>query len=366
MENKNWEKFLFPSVFKIEKGFYNKKPSSKYNDNDIPFLGATAFNNGVSDFYNIRDIEEASKVGYGNNEDLDKKIFTENSIVVTNNGSVGHAYFHKTKFTCSHDVNPLYLKNKILNKNSAIFLITCIEKQKVCFEYARKWRPKRMVKSSLLLPVGTNNSPDYEYMEQYSRSIFKRKEKEYLDYIKERLNELKTASKPIPLEEKEWSSFSIDDLFDINIGKNIDGNKIDKENGRTPYVTRKESNNGLDGFIDFEDVFLNKIYPVLTIGNETSEPFVQNFMFYTGTKVNIMKPKTKLNRYSLSFISTSLKKHKSKYSYSYTINSTRLKKQRVFLPINSNGSPDYEYMEQYMKYNEYQKLKEYIDFKNKT
>lgn len=34
------------------------------------------------------------------------------------------------------------------------------------------------------------------------------------------------------------------------------------------------------------------------------------------------------------------------------------------LPINSQGNPDYEYMEQYMKNIEYKKLHAYIDYKN--
>ncbi len=170
------------------------------------------------------------------------------------------------------------------------------------------------------------------------------------------------------LASKEWKEFYIDYLFNVRIGKNIDGNKIDKQSGNLAYITRKESNNGCDGFIDFDDKLLNKEFPVITIGNETAEPFVQEFPFYTGTKVNILIPKISLNSKILFFIATSLKAHKSKYSYSFTINSTRLKRQKILLPVNTKGTPDYAFMENYMRQKETELLEQYkkqvSDFEN--
>lgn len=178
-----WKEFLFPDVFEIKNGFYNKKPISSGNGT-IPFLGATQNNNGITEFYTISEIEQNSKIGYGKNEPLNKKIFKGNCIAVTNNGSVGFAYYQTADFTCSHDINPLYLKNKNLNHFIAKFLITAIEQQKVCFEYARKWRPMRMKKSKILLPVNSQDKPDFVYMENYMKTLEYEKLKQYLDYKK--------------------------------------------------------------------------------------------------------------------------------------------------------------------------------------
>jgi hypothetical protein len=161
------------------------------------------------------------------------------------------------------------------------------------------------------------------------------------------------------LANREWKDFVIQDLFNIKIGKSIDGNKVNKESGSCAYITRKESENGLDGFIDFDDKLCNKDYPVITIGNETAEPFVQEFPFFTGTKVNILIPKVPLNSKTLFFITTSLKAHKNKYSYSFTINSTRLKRQKILLPVDCKGEPDYVFMGKYMRQKETELLKRY-------
>ena len=170
----------------------------------------------------------------------------------------------------------------------------------------------------------------------------------------------------LKLTDRNWGRFTIGDLFHIKIGKSIDGNKVNRENGKIAYITRKEQNNGLDGFIDYESDFLNNDYPVLTIGNETAEPFVQCYPFFTGTKVNILKPRQELSASVLSFVAVSLKQHKSKYSYSFTINSTRLKKQVILLPVNSDGLPDWQFMEDFMKQIERNKIANMLSYYNNS
>lgn len=173
-------------------------------------------------------------------------------------------------------------------------------------------------------------------------------------------NALNNDFKLKKLDEPQWRAFQVADLFDVKIGKSIDGNKVDKENGRIAYITRRESNNGLDGFIAGDEALLNEVCPVITIGNETAEPFVQEYPFFTGTKVNILIPKDDLSKYALLFIACCLRMHKSKYSYCYTVNSTRLRQQRILLPAGADGQPDYDFMEQYMKQIEAELLRDYL------
>jgi restriction enzyme bgcI subunit beta len=165
------------------------------------------------------------------------------------------------------------------------------------------------------------------------------------------------------LEDREWRKFKIGNLFSVRIGKSLDGNKVNRV-GQVAYITRKESDNGLDGFIDEDDFMLTDVYPVITIGNETAQPFVQVYPFFTGTKVNILIPKESIARdlYTLQFIAVSLAQHKGKYSYSYTINSSRLKEQVVLLPVQSDGTPDWEFMSAFMQRVEQETLGKTLQF----
>ena len=149
----------------------------------------------------------------------------------------------------------------------------------------------------------------------------------------------------------EWRKFQVKHLFDIRIGKSVDGNKIDRT-GSYAYVTRKETSNGVDGFASDDADKLCQDCPVITIGNETAKPFVHTYPFFTGTKVNILKPKERVSEYSLLFIATSLEQHKSKYSYAYTVNSARLSEQVILLPTLDDGMPNWNFMSAYMRQEE--------------
>lgn len=169
----DWRWFRYDEIFDIRKGFYNKKPEDN-TGHDIPFIGAIDNNNGVSEYYDLRDIEEASKTGDDKNVPLDEKIFKGNCITVSNNGSVGYAFYQTKDFTCTHDVNPLYINkkwNKELNPFIGMFLCSLIEKERYRWTYGRKWRPKRMPSSMIKLPVDASGNPDWQFMEDYIKSL---------------------------------------------------------------------------------------------------------------------------------------------------------------------------------------------------
>lgn len=169
----DWKWFRYDEIFDIRKGFYNKKPES-HSGTVIPFIGAIDNNNGVSEYYDIQDIEEASKTGDESNVPLSEKIFEGNCITVSNNGSVGYAFYQAKPFTCTHDVNPLYLHLKWeqkLNQYIAMFLCSLIEKERYRWTYGRKWRPKRMPSSLIKLPVDKTGNPDWQFMEDYIKSL---------------------------------------------------------------------------------------------------------------------------------------------------------------------------------------------------
>lgn len=167
---RTWRWFRYDEIFEIRKGFYNKKPEDT-SGSEIPFIGATDSNNGITARYSVKDIDDASKTGEDPNQRLFQKIFPGNGITVSNDGSIGFAFYQEKKFTCSHSVNPLYLKGHELNRYIAMFLCTLIEKERYRWAYGRKWRPKRMPASRIKLPVNSEGYPDWEYMENYIKGL---------------------------------------------------------------------------------------------------------------------------------------------------------------------------------------------------
>jgi len=344
LKNIQWGEFEIGQIFKVFTG--NLLAKELLKKGNIPRITATDNNNGIYDFY--------KKVNHKNYRE-----FT-NFISISFLGSV---FYHPYVASLDMKIHSIQIPNKELNENLAEFIVACLKKAFSHFSYGFQLSSKDLLKKIVLLPVNSKGEPDYAFMEQFMRQKEQGKIEKFQNYIAKRIEQVKDFKELEPLKEKEWMEFEIQDLFNSKIGKSIDGNKVNKKRGETAYITRKESDNGLDGFINNEASLLNKDFPVITIGNETAEPFVQSFPFYTGTKVNILKPKASLSRYTLSFIAESLKKHKIKYSYSFTINSTRLKRQKILLPTDKKGQPDYDYMENYIKRLEYKKLSNYLRIK---
>lgn len=170
----NWKAFRYDEVFEIQKGFYNKKPPiSEKSETTIPFIGATEKSNGITAYIEKEDIGKYSKTGKNTEEDYKGKLFKPNCITISNNGSVGEAFFQAKEFTCSHDVNPIYLLDKTqeLNKYIAMFLCALIKKEKYRWGFGRKWRPIRMPSSIIKLPVNASGQPDWKFMTDYIKTI---------------------------------------------------------------------------------------------------------------------------------------------------------------------------------------------------
>ncbi|MGI6781378.1 MAG: restriction endonuclease subunit S [Acholeplasmataceae bacterium] len=164
---KQWKDFKIEDLFDIRDGYYNKKPPLFEADGKIPFLGATAFNNGLTEFYSKDTIDTWDKVGDRTNKGIEQRLFEGNCLTIVNNGSVGYVYYQESKFTCSHDMTPVYLKNIELNRHMGLFLVRCLMRSGETYNYARKWRPKRIKKSKIYLPVDNGENPDYLYMQKY-------------------------------------------------------------------------------------------------------------------------------------------------------------------------------------------------------
>lgn len=352
-----WKTFLFTEVFIIKKGFYNKKPEESGNGT-IPFLGATDKNNGVTAYYTKDEINSSSKTGSLPNDTIDKKIFPGKSVCVTNNGSVGYAYYQETEFTCSHDVNPLYRKDGEFNYFTGLFVASIIMKDRYRWGYGRKWRPERMVKSKINLPATNEGKPDWDWMEKFMKSL---KHKPIKTVNKENLSNANTST---------WKEFYLHKLFNTSMGNGIDAIATTNDNPKYNYVSRDSNGNGVVGFVD--EVEGQKPFPTgamsLALGGSfLGSCFIQKEPFYTAQNVGILQEKEPLSIHTKLFISTLIRNEcKIKYqAFGRELNSHFRKDFTIKLPVLMDGNdyvfdknkkysdkgyvPDWKFMENYIK-----------------
>ena len=351
-----WKIFNFIDLFDIKDGYYNKKPPLEKNGT-IPFLGATQYDNGITGFYSQETIENYDKVGNVSSKDKSKRLFQPNCLAVTNNGSVGNVYYQEFLFTCSHDITVLYLKKYKLNKFIAKFLIPLLQKSGESFEYGKKWRPKRMKKSKLQLPIDSLGQPNWQFMEDYIKQEQKKQALKLREYYEKKFYQL--AGDLVGLEEVKWKEFRFTDVFTtLQRGKRLA--KHQHIDGDKPYVSSTSMNNGLDGFIgnnkrvrEFEDC--------LTIANSGSvgSSFYHHYKFIASDHVTALKNE-QFSKEIYLFLATMIKRLEQKYSFNREINDSRISRERVLLPVDINGQPNWQYMSDFVKKIELDKIEKIL------
>lgn len=337
-----WKAFEINELFNILPGKRLTKENMK--EGNLPFIGSTDSNNGITAFC-------------GNiNESLD-----ENVLGVNYNGSVVENFYHPYKAIFSDDVKRLHLKNIDNNLYICLFVKAAILKQKRKFEYGYKFNGRRMEKQSILLPATSDGSPDYAYMEEYMRSVEKGLLGKYSQYIANR--EMGgVADNGQDFKNLKWKAFKIEELFKIKSGHDI--YQKERTEGETPYVSATATQNGIGYFVGNSNETLEEGCLSVNRNGSVGYAFYHPYKALFGNDTRKLVPYCK-NKYVCLFMAKSITLQKDKYGYGLKMGTGRLKKQSILLPANSDGSPDYAFMERFMKTQEVKLMELYVNNKLK-
>ena len=163
LENKKWKAFLLTDLFDtIQRGKRLTKENQK--DGSIPYVSSSAQNNGVDNYI-------SNTMGVR---------FFENCLSLANSGSVGSCFYEPFKFVASDHIT--HLKNLKNTKYSYLFTATLLNRLSQKYNFNREINDKRISNEIIILPITSDEKPDYAYMEQYTKNLMLRKYCEYLDY----------------------------------------------------------------------------------------------------------------------------------------------------------------------------------------
>ena len=145
----------------------------------------------------------------------------------------------------------------------------------------------------------------------------------------------------------KWKEYKIKELFEVNSSKKrFDANKVDLVEQRGfPYVVRTSKNNGIKGFIDEEEKFLNP-GNTISFGQDTATMWYQENQYFTGDKIKILRSNfKKFKKENSHFFITSMLKPFKVFSWGASSFSEEIiKEQEFLLPVNSKDEIDFEYM----------------------
>ncbi len=150
------------------------------------------------------------------------------------------------------------------------------------------------------------------------------------------------------IDTSRWKEFPYTDFFEMITNKKKLTNKDLSDHGNTPVYSSSTFANGFFGYTErLADYIITKENPMyLIFGDHTKSMFIVKENFSVMDNVKVFKTKI-YNEYCLRFITTVWQKQIPNIGYArhWII----AKEIGIKLPIDNNGSPDWEYMEQYMK-----------------
>lgn len=171
LSDREWKDFPVPYVFqKIQRGKRLKK--ADHVSGIVPYVSSTANNNGVDGY--IEAIEGTRTF--------------ENCISLANSGSVGTAFYEPFVFVASDHVTSLKRENT--SQYVYLFLTAVLEQQGSNFNFNREINDLRIRKMRIMLPVNSNDEPDYQFMEDYMKELMVAKRNQYQEYVEQRLVKL--------------------------------------------------------------------------------------------------------------------------------------------------------------------------------
>lgn len=138
-------------MFDIVKG--NRLTKQEMIKGETPYIGATAFNNGVTNTI-------------GNRENL----HPAGVLTVAYDGSIGQTFFQIKEFWASDAVNILYPKFTLFPE-VAYYLATLIRIAGKKYGYNDKWKLKVMKDTEIPLPTTPDGKPDWKYMTDYVAAL---------------------------------------------------------------------------------------------------------------------------------------------------------------------------------------------------
>ena len=193
-------------------------------------------------------------------------------------------------------------------------------------------------------------------------------------------------SEPLPEGRwwKEGREFYIADVFEIKNSKNILKSQVDFSKPEHPYLTAKEGNNSVAGYVSYDEDFLDEGNCVF-IGGKTSTVTYQKDDFFSNDSHNLLLyPKEELSEETFLYLVSAVKNiMKQKYAWSNSVSYKKIQKDIFCLPIQTDDSgkpvidagktyspkgyiPDWDYMEKYIKATEKEIIKEVVLYKDEV
>ena len=370
-------KDILPPI-KIKK--YSKTPES---DGNVPFVSCQTTNNGISTY-------------------CDKKPEVNHCITVSTNGNCFDCFWHNYPIIPSSDVEVLSKDGITDDEKISLYLCGLLAPNTSLYSYTNKPKNGKVFETKIVLPVIESSDPDHEYTVddidwQYMRDRITELERDRITeldaYLQATgLNDYELTDEDKKLlslspesasdedgtvegdseDELRFREFRVDDIFDVVGTKSLDAGAVEFKDEGINFVGRTYENNGVQGKIDRQTYEPNNANTITAtvIGNYKYVKY-QEEPYYCSQNINKLTLLDKfnytLNRLSADYLIALIRKFVEQYNGQqggYKL--SELKGYKMLLPIKSDETPDFDYMEKYIRAMEKIVIADVVKYKDKV
>ena len=305
-------------------------------------------------------------------------------------------FYQSEPYFTGNRVKILKLKdeNFKLTEEVALYLITAMKKVLVGLTWGTSKNEVNFENRTICLPVTSSGEIDWQYMQE---RIAELEQERIAELEQERIAELEhylvasglndyelteedksilatelfngDDATELPSENgcrKEAREFRVGDLFEVKtpVKKfNASSVEITDKIGH-PYVVRSSTNNGIRGYINEDEKYLNE-GNTFSFGQDTATIFWQEKPFFTGDKIKILKPKFACNSEIANYIMNGIAMAFCYFSWgTQSFKVSVIEDAELLLPVTYDGLPDWSFMEKYIRAIEKVVIKDVVDWKD--
>lgn len=213
------------------------------------------------------------------------------------------------------------------------------------------------------LPITPENKIDFDFMEAFIRELEEERIRELTAYLKvsgfDNYKLSKCESEALAhFNELKWKEFRIGDLYNkielhnLNFNKKKDTSSEKSEKYTLPIVNAKHGENGImfygdKNIFDSEEMTIDIVQNgAVATGDVYPQP-QRTGVLWDAYLIKSIKHKD--SRESLFYFTATIQKSiKQKFCYEFKATWERVKEEMIFLPVTSDDSPDYTFMETFI------------------
>lgn len=327
IDTSEWKEFSVCELFgKSKLGKYHSPESLVESETGYPYICASNQNNGVN-----------QKMSLVSGDDV--RPTPQN--IISWGKQCPYFTFHEEPCVTGQGMYYIVVP-KYIPRRAIRYVITVLQSAvEGKFGYSDCFIGSSMDDLSIKLPSTPDGDPDWAYMESYMANLEAK--------VAESLTLLQAAKdvEKKKVDTREWGSFALGTLFNIVKGKRL--TKAEMKSGKTPFIGSSALNNGCTAMIGND----KNQHPENTItvcyNGSVGETFYQDQPYIASDDVNVLYPKFTMNRQIALFIVPLIKGVSSRYDYIDKWKKEAMEVDKIYLPVDKNGDPDWDYMEEYMK-----------------